>query len=489
MVKEMGVTFYNGRVIDVDLTPSDELKTVEVKLNNSDIQLTAKHVIDAAGRKFIIGKKTDNLIFSDPNGDQSPENLYGVNNGSAWVRIRNFDASLFHNGYDPDGINASHYYATNHWFGHGHWLWMIPSSIDKTELSIGVIHHHEVIPSDHLNTKEKFLAFLKANHTILYKLIMSGEGVDFHYWPKIAHSSKMVFSPDNWYVLGDAAYLFDAFYSYGATLIAFGVESVTEIIRAKLAGEADAEKKRAAYNEFNLTFARSANAVMRYHVKQLGNASVMSWRIYFEYMWWFGIILPLYVGKWHLNLDFVPQFSKAFRANADIILADVHEKFNEIVENKKNLGMMDCYRADQLVNGYYTAKRFDDFLENAKYEPGKVNIFASIKSTYFYVAIWYMMFQWKGFGLKGLLSPNSLYQIFRLLGLSTYTAIGELIYRLQNRGVCKNSQVEATRQAFEDYHYKAQLQPWNQASKPHSTVTPTPELTHEAKSKELSLVS
>lgn len=57
MNKAMGATFYQGRVVDVDLTSKDELKTVIAKVENEQITLKAKPVIDAAGRKFIIGTK------------------------------------------------------------------------------------------------------------------------------------------------------------------------------------------------------------------------------------------------------------------------------------------------------------------------------------------------------------------------------------------------------------------------------------------------
>ena len=90
-----------------------------------------------------------------------------------------------------------------------------------------------------------------------------------------------MFSADNWYVIGDAAYIMDAFYSYGSTTIALAVESVTEIVRAQLAGEADVDLKREAYNRFNLWFADVYNALISGHPRHLGHASVMSWRIYF----------------------------------------------------------------------------------------------------------------------------------------------------------------------------------------------------------------
>lgn len=63
MNKEMGAIFYNGRVVDVDLTEGDQLKTVTVKLEDTTIEITAKHIVDAAGRRFIIGKKNRQSHF------------------------------------------------------------------------------------------------------------------------------------------------------------------------------------------------------------------------------------------------------------------------------------------------------------------------------------------------------------------------------------------------------------------------------------------
>ena len=453
MDREMGATFYNGRVDDVELTPGDEIKRVKVKLEGEEIELTCKHVIDAAGRKFIIGRKKDNLL-------SGPENLLGLNNGSAWMRIRGVDRTLFHSGYDPLNASTSHYYATNHYFGHGHWLWMIPIDTKTMEVSIGTMHHHEQLPAEQINTQERFLDFLKHNHTVLYNLIESGEKVDFHYWPKVAHKSKMMFSPDNWYVIGDAAYIFDAFYSYGTTVTALAIEGVTEIIRAKLAKEPDVEQKRSAYNEFNLVYARSVNSLYRGHDRQLGHASVMSWRIYFEYMWWFGIQIPMYIGKWHLDMTFIPIFLKTLNSNVDGLFADLCNQFNQLVERDANLGLMDCYRADQLLWGYYTPKQFDKYLANTKLEPLHCNVFSGIKNTCFYVAIWYVKFLWRGFGIKGLLNPRNLYHLFSLIGFMLQAAIGEVIYKFKTKGMSSNSGIEQMRQEFENYQYQPELQPW-----------------------------
>jgi len=453
MNREMGADFYNGRVVDIDLTPNDQLHTVKVKLPNESIKLQGKHLVDAAGRRFLIGKKTNNISFDS-------KDLYGVNTGSAWVRVQNVDRTIFHSGYDPTGASCSHYYATNHWFGKGHWLWMIPTDIETMELSIGVIHHHDYISSESLNSKEKFYEFLKANHNILYQLVTSAENIDFHYWPRLAHTSKTLYSPDNWYVIGDSACIFDAFYSLGSTMIVSAIDSITEIIRAKLAGEVNAAEKCQAYNQFNLTLINSINLFMHNHSRHLGDASIMSWRIYFENMIWFGILIPIFVGKWHLDLEFIPQFVQTFQTTLRSLVYEIHDQFDQLVDEKKNIGLMDCYRSDQLIWNYHTPKRYTHALENAQYEPKQTSVFTSMKKTFFYLTIWYLKLQWKSGGLSQVCHPRSLGTMAKLLTTSIYIGLGDIIYSLTGNHGSESRLIAEMRQAFQEYQYGDTLQPW-----------------------------
>ncbi|MEA5563993.1 tryptophan halogenase [Anabaena sp. UHCC 0399] len=455
MNKQMGASFYNGRVVDVELNSDDALNIVKVKVEHGYIELQAKHLVDAAGRKFIIGNKTDNLIFDS-------EDLYGVKNGSAWVRVKNVDRTIFHSGYDPNGATCSHYYATNHMMGHGHWVWVIPTDTQTMELSIGIAHHHNVIPPQSINTKEKFYDFLEANHQLIYRLVKSGEDIDFHYLPRLPHKSKTLFSQDNWYVIGDAAAIFDPFYSLGMVMMTFGIESITEIIRAKLAGEPDAERKRAVYNAFNLGTIRSNNHLIHAHDRQLGDASIMSWRIFLENMWWFGIIVPLYVGKWHLDLKYLRKFGKQGRNIITSLMTDVYEQFDQLIERQTNLGLMYTHRADQLPFHYYVTRDYDTYLQDTKYEPKKCNVYAYMKNTYFFVALWYVKFLWKGFGISGLLSLRNLHHIFKLFIASGESALDELMFKFQNRNLPVSNDIAKARQEFESYEYRPELQPWTQ---------------------------
>ncbi|PMB00795.1 tryptophan halogenase [Fischerella thermalis CCMEE 5273] len=470
MNKEMGVEFYNGRVVDVDLTSGDELNSVQVKVGDQQLELKTKHVIDAAGRKFIIGRKTDNLVFG-------PENLYGVNNGSAWMRVRNVDRTIFHSGYDPENATCSHYYATNHWMGHGHWVWMIPTDTESMELSIGLVHHHEVIPAQSVNTKEKFSAFLEANHNVVYQLLKSGEEVDFHYLPRLAHKSKQMYSRDNWYVIGDAAAMFDPFYSMGMTMMSFQIENVTEIIRAKFAGEADVERKRVVYNNFAVNMIARNNHLVSHHEKQLGNASIMSWRIFLENMWWFGVLIPMYIGKWHLDLPFLHKFGKQGRgAVVAETLEEAYKLFDKLLEKKQNLGFMYTHRTDELPFGYSITKDVSKYIGLSKYEPKHCNIYAEMRNTYFFVALWYLKLLWKGFGLSGLLAPKNVKRVLTLLKISAQSYVDELIFDYQTRNIPTNSAVAKQREEFKNYQPRTELQPWQNLATVDANDTKLPEL-------------
>ncbi|MEL6321698.1 MAG: tryptophan 7-halogenase, partial [Cyanobacteria bacterium J06626_14] len=470
MNEQMGASFYNGYVVDLDLTPRDELKTVHVKRGSDRIELQAKHVVDAAGRRFLIGKRTDNTILDSAE-------LYNIDTASAWVRVKNVDRDRFHTGYDPLNGGASHYYGTNHWFGHGHWIWMLPIETDFNELSIGIVHHKNIISSKDLNKHEKFLAFLKANHNVLYDLIVSGEVVDFNYLPRLPHASKVHFSEDNWYVVGDAASMYDPFYSPGLVLASVAIEGVTEIIRAKLAGESDAAKKQEYYNKFSVAYARAYNQVYQQHDKHLGNASIMSWRIYFENMFWFGILIPMFVGKWHLDFKFIDRFLQVsdwlfFGKNP--LFGHVYEQFNKLIAQNKNIGMMDYVRADQMFWGYVPTKHFDHFMENTKFEPKRCNVYAGMRGTFFFAAFVYAKLRLKGFGLPGLLAPQSIGRILQILWWSIYAAIGERLYLFQTRSVPVSSVIEHMKEEFTAYQFKPELQDWTEQKESISSTIGEP---------------
>lgn len=398
MNAEMGATIYEGRVRDFEVTSGDQPNTVTIKVKGADkLTLTCKHLIDAAGRSFLTGRKFDNIL-------KEPEHRFGTHTGASWVRIKNADRTLFHDEYDPRQTGTVRYYGTNHFFGPGHWLWMIPLSRENRELSIGMMHHHEVIPASDVNSRDKLLAFLEANHSVLHKLITEADEVDFQYWASPAHTCKQVFSKDNWSGLGDAIYFGDAFYSVGISATVVTVECTTELIRAARAGEPDLAEKREAYDKYIKWFCQTNAHTYRDHSKVLGNASMMSWRIYFEYIWWFGALVPTFIGKWHLQVPYIKeQLANCPRHSHN----DVYKELNELAEQGVNVGFMDAYRADQLPFGYYPDKHHLHYLENTSYGPRDLNVYTSVAATHFYALLWWIKLQARAHGVQAVKRPRA----------------------------------------------------------------------------------
>lgn len=454
MNERMGAEVIRAKVVDFELTPGDQPhRVVAQRADGSMVELQARHLVDAGGRKFLIGKKTDNVL-------RGPEHHFGLANGASWVRVKGVDRTRFHSGYDPMNAVASHYYGTNHFMGVGHWIWMIPIDMDTDEISIGVMHHHQVIPANTINTQEKLYAFFKANHRILYDLLVTGELVDYHYFGRPGHSCRQLFSKDNWYVIGDAAYIFDAFYSLGTSGIAFEVESVTEIVKAKLRGDADAERKRQAYDAFNRFFMTNMVHTYRDHYRQLGHAGVMSSRIFYEYMLWYGALVPLYIGKWHLDTRFIDLLLKW---NPIPFTAGVYDDFNAIVDAGRSLPFMDCHRGDQLYRGYTTWRVYDDCLENAKYERQDVNIYRSVAKCYRNAVSFYARMRWRAYGI-GAFAPGPALRAAKLWGLSLAMNVIGYWHGRQRRMKPKNRTIAERNRLFMDYRYSNALTPWS--SKP-----------------------
>jgi hypothetical protein len=168
----------------------------------------------------------------------------------------------------------------------------------------------------------------------------------------------------------------------------------------------------------------------------------------------------MYTGKWFLDLDFLARYTLGLKEHQTGYCEHLYQQFNEVIKQGKNLGFMDCYRGDQLWRDYHTLKHFDNFVENTKLEPKRSNVFASMKWTNFYTAIWYAKFLWKGFGWRGFLNGKNLYYLAEHFVHMLQAMIGEMFYKHFTKGIPDNSQIELTRQEFTNYRYRPQLNTW-----------------------------
>ncbi|KAF2076630.1 hypothetical protein CYY_002059 [Polysphondylium violaceum] len=465
MNRDMGCVYYHGRVKDIDLAPGDKVKTIDVQLLSEEedfkdqkpvdrILITTDYVIDCSGRNFTVGSRTDNII-------RDPKQMFGLENASTWVRVKNVDRALFE--FQDQQVTSSYYYDTNHFFGPGYWIWMIPLERGSRDFSIGVSYHKDKISPTMLNSYDKFMSFLEQNQKVLFNLIKSGEIVDFHRWPRLSHTSKTFYSHNNWCVMGDAAAIFDPFYSTGMIMIAFEIECLTEMMKFKLKGDVSGYHHRVTqFDRLVRAVTQINNHLIKSHSDHLGNASIMSWRIYMESTNYFGILLPAYIGKYHLCPIFVDHFLQDHESNLEI-RDEILKIFDYANENNINIGFMDNHRGGQLIGDFCPTSTWDHdkALVNCKYEHKRLNLPKYLQWTQFYQSLIIYQIYTRTYGISGILSQSFLKTfgttVFRFCKFS----LASLIHQFKHRSTPTNTAFAKLCSDFNaQYKYNGKIIDW-----------------------------
>jgi flavin-dependent dehydrogenase len=356
MAKAARVQFYHGKVKGVDIQDGCgyKPKCIEIRMDDGSTEnITGRHVVDATGRAFVLGRSKKNLL-------KGLENTFGVAQGSVFMRVVGVDKdALFDDGYHPNSGAGSRYYGTNHFFGDGFWCWMIPINPNSYDLSLGIVYHPDKVDPKLLNTQEKMVSFLKQNHEVLARLIESADGInDFqHIAPPLGHASKTYLSHDGWYCIGEAACNWDPFYSIGLAMAAFQTTAVTECIRQDLC-QVHPAKLAERIHWWNATVREEClgnGTIMAYNQKNhMGHCSAMSWRIFFENVLYFGITFPTFVGEYHIYHDTEGTFAKCNHDEGKAINAAqlyIFKLLDEMVEpgSEINAGFMHTYSPGELT--------------------------------------------------------------------------------------------------------------------------------------------
>jgi flavin-dependent dehydrogenase len=264
----------------------------------------ADWIVDATGRRSVLGRQLGLRLQSE------------IQRDVFWFRLSNFDrkklldlewlgptapgpASDYH--YDE-------YFATHHFMGRGHWIWMIPlRSPDKDELiSIGISTRCGVYPGS-VRTMDEFMAQVATLHPVITDLVKTGHVEDTNVYRKFHYNSKQAYSADRWAIVGDAAFTPDALFSNG---LAFGViqlDQVGEMIARDCERDHDPgyiqRLERAlwpplSYNQWNIG----------YWYETMGDAYLSSFRVTWTEMGYFYVLLPLVTNGAHYDPAMMPAW-------------------------------------------------------------------------------------------------------------------------------------------------------------------------------------
>jgi hypothetical protein len=110
-------------------------------------------------------------------------------------------------------------------------------SPDGTPLiSIGITYRKDVYPYVQLRTMEQFLECVGREHEVIEELVRSGTVVDTNFYSSYMWECRQHYSPDRWYILGDAGDTVDPLYSVGMALSSVQIRQIGAIVERELNG-------------------------------------------------------------------------------------------------------------------------------------------------------------------------------------------------------------------------------------------------------------
>ncbi|MDH6570763.1 flavin-dependent dehydrogenase [Streptomyces sp. SAI-117] len=268
MALDAGADLRQGASItDIELREGDQDHTVTYTQGGEERTLTARWLVDAAGRAHFVKRKLG----------LSREVAHTIN--ASWFRLTG-GIDLEEWGKDDPGwmerMNRPgiRRFSTNHLMGEGYWVWLIPLGSDH--ISVGVCADPRVHPYEEIQTFEKVQEWLRANEPQLAEVVdgRTGDVADFISLKDFAFGTERVYSPDRWMLVGEAGAFADAFYSPGSDMIGYGNSVTTDLVTRDFAGE-DITERLEFYNELHLRTFQFVLSKVEDHYPAFGNPAVM----------------------------------------------------------------------------------------------------------------------------------------------------------------------------------------------------------------------
>ncbi len=321
--RRVGVDLLQGaRALDVALAPSGH--SVTFSQLGEEVTVRARWVVDACGRASFLKRK---LGMGTKVG-------HVVN--SAWVRLGGgfdiedwgrHDAGFMGRMAEP-GLRQ---FSTNHLFGNGYWMWLIPLS--SGPISIGVCTDASIHPFEQISTFDAFLDWLRRHEPQVAEVIGSrtDEIEDFLRVEDFSYGGERVFSPDRWCLVGEAGAFADPLYSPGSDFIGYGNTLTTDLITRDLDGE-DIGARVERHNDFYLRTWAGVMARTENLYPVFGNAWVTGAKVAFDIPFNnFGVVMLMVKDKL-ADIEFVDSVEEDLLAlhRLELNMQRLFREWNEI---------------------------------------------------------------------------------------------------------------------------------------------------------------
>ncbi len=223
------VELLDATVTAVSLGRDGELHTLTVRDSaQQERTLQARWLIDATGRNRLLQKSLGL--------QQKVEEQKDV----FWFRLKNFNPEILARIRAVKKENRAFvpYFATHHFFGKGNWIWLIPMRSPDGEpfISIGITYRKDIYPHGQIHTMERFLESVGREHEMIVELVRSGTVADTNVYSSYMWECAQRYSPDRWYIIGDAGDTVDPLYSVGMALSSVQIRQIAAMIQREMDG-------------------------------------------------------------------------------------------------------------------------------------------------------------------------------------------------------------------------------------------------------------
>jgi flavin-dependent dehydrogenase len=226
---ENGVELIDGVVAGIDLGTNGGMHSIAVRdAADREYSVQARWLVDATGRNRVLGK-----LLGLHERVLHQKDVF-------WFRLANFNPDILARITAVKKENRAFvpYFATHHFFGKGNWIWLIPMRAPDNSpfISIGITYRKDVYPHGQVRTMEQFLECVGREHEMIVELVRSGAVADTNFYNSYMWECKQHYSPDRWYIIGDAGNTVDPLYSVGMALSSVQIRQIAAAIQRELAG-------------------------------------------------------------------------------------------------------------------------------------------------------------------------------------------------------------------------------------------------------------
>ena len=257
-----------SKVVDCELN-NGKGQRVNAVVDRSYLSATCRWIVDATGRATMLARKLGHL---------RPNNDHPIN--AVWARftgVKQWDSYEWRERF-PDYANCcrtSREWATNHLFGRGWWVWIIP--LHGGDVSAGIVYDSRIFKfPDGPSLGQRLHMHILSNPIgrEIFRAAHVTEG-DVHALSMLPYHSEKVCG-DGWAAVGDAAGFIDPLYSPGLDFCSYTSYYVADLLAGSLAGEEVGDRLRYYNRQYPITYRYWFESLYKDKYCYMGDAELMS---------------------------------------------------------------------------------------------------------------------------------------------------------------------------------------------------------------------